>query len=405
MPTTAACPVWDMWAYPSPRRYSALLLVMLLWGTALTACAASAFPPWATLWSSYQQHFIDGQGRVIDPQDDGASTSESQAYALFFALVANKPQAFARILQWTQNNMAQGDLARHLPAWHWGRNAQGHWGVLSADSASDADLWMAYTLLEAGRLWQTTPYTALGLQMAQMVARDELISVPNWGPILLPGPSTYWRENGRIITNPSYLPLFILLALGKVLPESPWPVMAEHLPDFMAAVAPRKLAPDWIAYRPGTGWEMAPEGPGGIHDAIRCYLWAGMTNAHSPGAQALLDALGGMATYLRTHDIPPLTVNTLSGTATGEAHIGFSSALLTYLRRLGEIHAYAQQSARLHKALDPRTQLHSQHYYDNNLTLFAIGRLDGTYSFTPEGALRVRWQTPTRFHCIAKPQP
>lgn len=95
----------------------------------------------------------------------------------------------------------------------------------------------------------------------------------------------------------------------------------------------------------------------------------GMTNAHSPGAQALLDALGGMAGYLRTHDIPPLTVNTLSETDTGEAPIGFSAALLPYLSRLGEIHAYAQQSARLNNALDPRTLLYSQHYYANNLTL------------------------------------
>jgi endoglucanase len=381
-----------MRASPLPKRYSALLLAILLWGTVLTGCADAAFPPWETLWSSYQQYFIDGQGRVVDANHGGRSISEGQAYALFFALVANQPQTFARILQWTQNNMAQGDLARHLPAWLWGRNAQGLWGVLSSRSASDADLWIAYSLLEAGRLWHNTQYTALGLRMARMVAHDEIISVPNWGPILLPGPSPYWYAGGRIITNPSYLPLFILLALGKALPDGPWSVMAAHLPKFMAAVASQGTAPGWIAYRPGTGWEMAPEGPNGGYDAIRCYLWLGMTNAHSPGAQALLDVLGGMAGYLRTHDIPPLTVNTLSGTDTGEAPIGFSAALLPYLSRLDEIHAYAQQSARLNNALDPRTLLYSQHYYANNLTLFALGMMEGAYSFTPEGALRVRWQ-------------
>ncbi|CDQ09041.1 protein of unknown function [Acidithiobacillus ferrivorans] len=77
------------------------------------------------LWSSYQQYFIDGQGRMVDANCGGRGVSEGQAYALFFALVANQTQTFARILQWTQNNMAQGDLARHLSAWLWGRNAQG----------------------------------------------------------------------------------------------------------------------------------------------------------------------------------------------------------------------------------------------------------------------------------------
>jgi endo-1,4-beta-D-glucanase Y len=53
-------------------------------------CAAGGCKqsPW-TLWDSYSARFIDAQGRVIDPQGGARTTSEGQAYALFFALADN----------------------------------------------------------------------------------------------------------------------------------------------------------------------------------------------------------------------------------------------------------------------------------------------------------------------------
>ena len=108
--------------------------------------------PW-TLWNSYAAHFIDAQGRVIDPQGGGRTTSEGQSYAMFFALVNNDQARFERLLKWTQTNLAQGDLATHLPAWLWGKTKEGEWKILDPNPASDADVWIAYSLVEAGRLW------------------------------------------------------------------------------------------------------------------------------------------------------------------------------------------------------------------------------------------------------------
>ena len=48
-----------------------------------SGCRQRAWP----LWESYQARFIDGQGRVIDHTGGDRTTSEGQAYALFFALV------------------------------------------------------------------------------------------------------------------------------------------------------------------------------------------------------------------------------------------------------------------------------------------------------------------------------
>jgi endoglucanase len=118
------------------------VLVMILLGMSQAGCRAE---PW-TLWKSYASHFMDGQGRVLDPQAGGRSTSEAQAYSMFFAVVANDRRDFDKLLEWTQNNMAKGDLTAHLPAWNWGRAPDGTWRELDSNSASDADVWMSYAL-------------------------------------------------------------------------------------------------------------------------------------------------------------------------------------------------------------------------------------------------------------------
>src|SRR5204863_241896 len=81
---------------------------------------------------------------------------------------------FQRVLRWTEQNLAQGDLRTTLPAWHWGKRRDGSWGVVDRNPASDADLWLAFDLLEAGRLWSEPRYTALGQRVLANVAAREV---------------------------------------------------------------------------------------------------------------------------------------------------------------------------------------------------------------------------------------
>ena len=41
------------------------------------------------LWNAYAARFVDAQGRVFDPRASQTTTSEGEAYAMFFSLVAN----------------------------------------------------------------------------------------------------------------------------------------------------------------------------------------------------------------------------------------------------------------------------------------------------------------------------
>src|SRR5262245_44672844 len=75
---------------------------------------------WPRVWAAYTSWFMDGQIRVIDRDSGDRTTSEGQAYAMFFTLVANDRERFDKLLRWTELNLADGDLSARLPAWLWG---------------------------------------------------------------------------------------------------------------------------------------------------------------------------------------------------------------------------------------------------------------------------------------------
>src|SRR5262245_21081903 len=72
-----------------------------------TVCSAQEWP----LWRSYAARFLDDQVRVIDHDAGDRTTSEGQAYAMFFSLVANDRDRFEGLLRWSERNLAGGDLA------------------------------------------------------------------------------------------------------------------------------------------------------------------------------------------------------------------------------------------------------------------------------------------------------
>ncbi|RYF53408.1 MAG: cellulase, partial [Comamonadaceae bacterium] len=206
------------------RRLAGLTLASVLpnW-----ACAQTAHPPApppvaapaarraagcgsaksAQHWQAFLQRHVQPDGRVIDfdtPQQH--STSEGQSYTLFFALVHNDRPLFERVLAWTEANLSGGSLAQRLPAWQWGRQTNGTWGVLDNNAASDGDLWIAYALLEAARLWNVPAWRTLGRQLLARVVAEEVVVLEGLGPMLLPWPRTVAQApNWRL--NPSYMPV------------------------------------------------------------------------------------------------------------------------------------------------------------------------------------------------------
>ena len=379
------------------RQGLASLLLMTLW----ISSGCHAEQPWS-LWESYAAKYLDGQGRVIDHAAGDRTTTEGESYAMFFALVANDPNRFGKLVDWTEANLAQGDLTLHLPAWSWGKAPDGTWRVLDSNPASDADLWMAYSLEEAGRLWHNDRYDKLGKIMADRVAQQEIVLVPGVGTTLMPGAAGFHPDPQTWYLNPSYMPPSLLAYFAHQNPQSPWGEVASSLPLLIGSQG--GFVMDWIKAGADGLQPMQPPStvgdgkpvptPVGSYDAIRVYLWMGLADPATPGVRASLRNLRGMAAYLKSNVTPPLQVDATGKVLDPNAPTGFSAAVIPYLHALKLTKEEGTQSDRLAATKDPQNGLygHGGGYYDQNLAMFETGWVEGRYKFDNNGQLHVKWK-------------
>lgn len=340
-------------------------------------------------WKDYTEKFVQKDGRTIDFSAQDKTTSEGQAYTLFFALVANDRTTFDKVLNWTRDNLAQGDLSARLPAWSWGKRQDKSWGVIDANAASDADMWLAYTLLEAGRLWGDERYSALGQLLLARIGKEEVADLHGLGPMLIPGPRGFQIDAHTWRLNPSYMPIQILRRFAEADPEGSWAKIAGNAFRLIKAASPHRLVPDWAAYRQDKGFITDPvKGDVGGFDAIRVYLWAGMLPEQENLRRPLLTAVSAMRSEVKNNLVPPAIIHAGSGTAEGSGPEGYTAALLPYLHALGETKLLRLQLERM-KAID---SLGQARYYDQVLSLFGTGWLEGRFRFDMSGHCVPAWK-------------
>lgn len=348
------------------------------------------------LWISFKTQFIEPDGRVIagaSPQFQ--SFSEGQSYAMVFALIANDPKTFDLLWRWSMVNLAGNNIDSRLPAWTWGKAEDGTWKVLDENSASDADLWYAYVLLEAGRLWHRKDYAADANKILALVENKSIVTLPGLGKMLLPGPFGFTLSPDQWQLNPSYLPIPVLRRLALNNKNGPWSEIAINTDKMIAASSPKGLVPDWIDYQAqsaNTGKFIvdAAKGDIGSYDAIRVYLWAGMTSTQDPLANSLMSSLVGMKNIVEINGNTPESVNTLTGSSSGIAPLVFSAALAPFLKTSKKLFLLKSQTERaqlLQYSSPPPI------YYDYVLSLFGMGWIENRYRFSDNGQINLNWNS------------
>jgi len=246
--------------------------------------------------------------------------------------------------------------------------------------------------------------------MAQF-ARHAVAELPGFGPMLMPGPTALFSHKNTWTVNPSYVPLFVFQRFAAVDPSGPWGAIATNIPRLLRESARHGFAMDWLDYVPSDGFYPAPA-PGGAqpaagqvkadppppvgsYDAIRVYLWAGMLDDSVPTRSDMIGALSGMGSYLGNHGAPPEKVSDQGIPMEQDGPVGFSGAVLPYLRAFPDAEKMAaQQRVRISAQFDPKSGLFGKDpaYYDQNLLLFATGFLDDRFRFGPRGELKVEWK-------------
>jgi endoglucanase len=360
-------------------------LALALVATGAPAQAPASCPRWPA-WESFRTDFVSSDGRVIDHASPRRQTvSEGQAYALLFALAADDRATFDSLLTWTTNNLAQGDLSRHLPAWQWGRRDDGSYGPLDANPATDADLWIAYALAEAGRLWGAPGYVTLSHAVGALVLQQSVAVLPGLGPALLPAPQGFREATGTWRLNPAYLPIQVLRGLAAAHPDQRerWGELLSNAVTVLHRAAARGIAPDWVRVDGRGAFRFDDGAPAtGSYDAIRVYLWLGLLHADDPERVALLHRFQPMARIIRRAGHPPERVDVLSGRVLDADSPGaFSAAVAPWLEQV-EPRAAQRQWQRAMQLAPQRDE-----YYARALLLLAQGWREGRLRFGPGGEL------------------
>lgn len=358
------------------RWFHSVLLLLLVSFPAYSADTCGGVWP---LWESFAKEHIQADGRVVDHGADGISTSEGQSYALFFALVANDRARFDHILKWTNDNLAQGNLKSRLPAWKWGKSDHGTWQVLDMNPASDADLWVAYTLFHAATIWKDKAYRDTAVAMLQNIAKREVVDLPGAGSMLLPASYGFALDASTWRLNPSYLPVQLLRYFAKVDKQGPWDEMAQNTFKMVAATSNGGRVPDWVLYGVRKGFHSdAEKGEYTSYDAIRIYLWWAMLDQKDPLFDSMRTYVSGVAQFEPENLYLPERINVRNGNEEGSGPIGFSAALAPYRHVL-----YGR------KAASPVPLEGGVGYYNYVLGLFGYGWLERRFKFNLDGSLSI----------------
>jgi endoglucanase len=178
--------------------------------------------------------------------------------------------------------------------------------------------------------------------------------------------------------------------------KGPWQAIWDDYLKLAPKIFASGVAPDnFVVDRRG---EVSPDSerePSSSYDAIRVYMWAGMSGGDE--SRELLRLLTPFSKIVRANDgVPPEKIQPQTATVVKAdwAPIGYAGAVLPFLTALGDHRLSDQQLSRLGRD-QVRAKLGGDtNYYDQALILFGAGWQEGFYRFDADGRLQPRWLNP-----------
>ena len=228
--------------------------------------------PLQASWQAWKALCLSPEGRVIDGFQENASHSEGQGYGLTLAAAFGDDEAAARIIAWTEANLAVRD--DRLLAWRWLPAAAPH--IADRNNASDGDLFYAWGLIRAAALSEGRARTA----RAEGIVKDLLrrcvtthLDGSN-AQVFLPAANGFRRPEG-IVINPSYHMGQAMRDLATACAVPAFARLADDGDRLIAELAARGPIPDWVMLTPA-GAMAAPAPFSGVsgYEAVRVPLFA-----------------------------------------------------------------------------------------------------------------------------------
>jgi endoglucanase len=343
-----------------------------------------------TLWENYKNNYVEKDTyRTINKQQGNVTTSEGQSYTMFRAVQMDDQATFDGAYQWTKDNLWRDE--DRLFSWLFGKDIDGEYRVLKSEggynSASDADVDIALSLIFAYNRWHREQYRGDALAIMKDIWEKEVVTIK--GVPYLAANNVEKFASQKVIVNPSYFAPYAYRIFAKVDPHRDWMALVDSSYSVLNSVttasldknASSGLTPDWITIDKTTGAIEAPRvsnlTTNYSFDALRTpwriavdYVWN-----HEPRAKEYLDKLSfftnewekkGKIAATYSHD------GTVLNTAEVPAMYG---GVIGYFMVSDPENAEEVYAKKLKSLYNPDTTSWKKQlsYYDDNWAWFGIG--------------------------------
>lgn len=216
----------------------------------------------------YKSKFLTSDGRVLDPDKHNITTSEGQSYMMLQCLIFNDEKTFNTVYKWTKENLQRSDK---LFSWLWGKGEKGEYKVLDYNSASDADVDIAFALVVANKKWHKQQYLKEAKLIITSIWDNEVRRV---GDHLVLMPGALQNKNAKIEINPSYFAPYAFKLFQKHDDLHDWSAVVDssyyYLNQCMSKTS-KNLPPNWFLIENGKIVLEDSERSDFSYDAVRVF--------------------------------------------------------------------------------------------------------------------------------------
>lgn len=247
-----------------------LLMIIFVFAVACIACGAQKDGfCLRKSYEYYKKNFMSKDGRIIDYDKNNITTSEGQSYIMLRSVIMEDKPTFDLAYNWAKNNLQRKD---YLFSWLWGENSKGEYKTLDENSASDADVDIAFALLLAYEKWNDPQYLQAAQGIICSIWNNETRRI---GSHLVLMPGVNQTKDDKIEVNPSYFAPYEFRFFQKYDELHDWNCLIDssyyYLNQVMAKTATH-LPPNWFSIENGQiVLEDSPKSDFS-YDAIRVFL-------------------------------------------------------------------------------------------------------------------------------------
>jgi endoglucanase len=215
-------------------------------------------------WSLFKERFVRSDGSVVDTGNEGVSHTEGQGVTMLLAVHYKDRATFDSTWLWTRKMLQVRE--DKLLSWRWVAGE----GVADKNNASDGDIFAAWSLLRAHRLWKDPAYLVYAQEIMADI-RKTLVRKTGYGTILLPGAVGFEKDDGTIV-NLSYWIFPAFDEFAQIESSGDWLALKESGLRLLeqARFGRWDLPPDWMLV--GEKITLHAQGRFG-YDAVRIPLY------------------------------------------------------------------------------------------------------------------------------------